>query len=487
MAGRILLLPVICALTFVAANAALASPRQVTIDSDGILSIAANPVGAQHRNGAGEPPAPEYRAFWVDAFHPGIKTPAQVDELIANAQRAHANTLIVQVRKRGDAYFNNTIEPRTMDPEVAPLPYDPLGYLIQQAHAANPPLEVHAWLNVYNVGTSSQVWQEHGAEWANRRPDGSTGAYLDPGHPEVNPYLHEIFLNVVRNYDVDGIHFDFVRYPEGGNWGYGPAAVQRFNDAFGRTGQPANDDPDWKQWRRDQVTEFVRSVYTDALAEKPLLKISAALIAFGAGPITEDDWSRTAAFNEVYQDWRSWLEEGILDLGVVMNYDREYSDLQRTWFNNWIEWEKDHQGIRSILTGVGAFLNYPEDAFAQIDRARQPSAQGNAVLGVALYSYASTNVYSTDDFYTNPALAAGLPRQPYTFSWDPDFLVMRAREFNNIFYGSLSQPSSYPDPSLGEIPTAPPFPDLAPVPVLPWKQNFNNNRPALAIADPHVP
>ena len=81
-----------------------------------------------------EPPAgpvAEYRAFWVDAFHPGIKTPQQVDALVLNAQRAHANALIVQVRRRGDAYFNRSIEPRTSDPEVAPLPYDPLGYLIE--------------------------------------------------------------------------------------------------------------------------------------------------------------------------------------------------------------------------------------------------------------------------------------------------------------------------------------------------------------------
>jgi uncharacterized lipoprotein YddW (UPF0748 family) len=424
---------------------------------------------AQQSGGGERSYAPEYRALWVDAFHPGIKTPAEVDELIANAKRSNLNALIVQVRRRGDAYFNNSIEPRTTDPQVAPLPYDPLGYLIQQAHAANPPLEVHAWMNVYNVGTMSQVWQQHAPEWANRRPDGSTGAYLDPGHPQVNAYLHEIVLSVVRNYDVDGIHFDFVRYPEGGNWGYSPAAVQSFNEAFGGTGPPANNDPDWKQWRRDRVTEFVRNVYTDALAEKPKLKISGALIAFGSGPIVEEDWLRSAAFNEVYQDWRSWLDEGILDLGVIMNYDREHRSLQQKWFNDWIEWDKNHQGNRGILVGVGGFLNYPEDALAQIGRVRQPSSQGNTVLGVALYSYASTNVYSNADFYTNPTLANGLPRQPYTFNWDPDFLAMRARDFNDFFYQALSQATSYPDPSLGEVSTTPPFPNPAPVPLLTWK------------------
>ncbi len=414
----------------------------------------------------GDPPVIEHRAFWVDAFHPGIKTPQQVDALILNAQRANANALIVQVRRRGDAYFNRSIEPRTLDPDVAPLPYDPLGYLIEQAHGADPPLEVHAWVNVYNVGTSSAVWQQHAAEWANRRPDGSTGdsAYLDPGHPEAADYLRGVILDLAQNYDIDGIHFDYVRYPEGGNWGYSPTAVERFNEAFGRDGQPAPDDPDWKQWRRDQVTEFVRNFYNEAKTLQPKLKISGALIAFGAGPANDADWFRTRTYDEVYQDWRGWLEEGILDFGVVMNYDREYSDLQRTWFNNWIEWEKDHQGSRCLLVGVAAYLNYPEDAFAQLQRAREASAQGNQVAGTAIYSYASTSVYGSDEFYLNRPLAEQLPRQPYTFSWDLEYLLLRARELNDWFYGALAEPSFYQDPALGEIQTSPPWAGPAAIP-----------------------
>lgn len=426
-------------------------------------------------------PVAEYRAFWVDAFHDGIKTPQQVDALVLNAQRANANALIVQVRRRGDAYFNRSIEPRTSDPEVAPLPYDPLGYLIEQAHGADPPLEVHAWVNVYNVGTLSQVWQQHSAEWANRRPNGSTAGYLDPGHPEVSAYLHDVFMDLVGNYDLDGIHFDYVRYPEGGDWGYSPVAVQRFNEAFGRTGLPAPDDPDWKQWRRDQVTGFVRDFYAEATALKPRLKASGALIAFGAGPVTDEDWLRTRTYDEVYQDWRAWLEEGILDFGVVMNYDREYSESQKRWFDNWIEWEKDHQGARRLLVGVAAYLNYPEDAFAQIERARAPSASGNQVAGMAVYAYASTSVYASDEFYGNPEAAGRLPRQPYTYNWDPQFLIARAREFNDWFYGALAEPSSYPDPALGEIETSPPWVGRACVPVLPWKeeQSGGNGRRAL--------
>src|SRR6478672_2377567 len=78
--------------------------------------------------------APELRAVWVDAFHDGFKTPQQVDELVAWARAANLNALFVQVRRRGDAYFSKSIEPRAEDPDFA-LGFDALQYLIERAHA----------------------------------------------------------------------------------------------------------------------------------------------------------------------------------------------------------------------------------------------------------------------------------------------------------------------------------------------------------------
>ena len=88
---------------------------------------------------------------------------------------------------------------------------------------------------------------------------------------------------------------------------------------------------------------------------------------------------------------------------------------------------------------------------------------------MAIYAYASTSVYASGELYGNPEAAGRLPRQPYTYNWDPQFLIARAREFNDWFYGALAEPSSYPDPALGEIETSPPWEDRACVPVLPWK------------------
>src|SRR3982074_247517 len=128
--------------------------------------------------------APRYRAMWVDAFNDGIKSRAQVEKLIADAHRANLNVLIVQVRKRGDAYFNRSHEPRALD-ITGSRGFDPLSYVIELAHASVPRIEVHAWLNTFFVGDTSGVYLMHGDAWANRTNDGTSGGYLDPAIPEV--------------------------------------------------------------------------------------------------------------------------------------------------------------------------------------------------------------------------------------------------------------------------------------------------------------
>jgi len=159
---------------------------------------------------------------------------------------------------------------------------------------------------------------------------------------------------------------------------------------------------------------------------------------------------------------------GYLDFGVPMNYDSDWNDLEQYWFGRWIDFEKDSGFGNRILTGVGAFLNYPEDTLAQIRRALAPSASGNRVLGIAIYSYGSTSVYGNADFYNNKDLAAGLPRQPYYGSISHrDPAAARAREFNHSFMTQLSRPDLYWDPMLGWIATKAVFTRAAAVPALP--------------------
>ena len=409
---------------------------------------------------------PEYRALWVDGFHQGFKSPKQVDTLIARAHKGNLNALFVQVRKRGDAYFQHGIEPLADDIAYPNHPsWDPLAYLIQKAHTANPPLQVHAWMNTFFVGQTSQVFQENGDQWGNLRFSGSNDGYgyLDPGVPAVRAYTQDVMTNVVHRYNVDGIHMDFVRYPDGGDWGYTQISLDLFNQATGRTGRPSPTDAAWQQWRRDQVTAFVHGLHDAIQKIRPRVKLSGALIAYGSGPASAADFQQTRTYNDVYQDWATWFRRGYLDLGVPMNYDRDSSPSQLKWFRAWTAWEKD-LALGHLLIGIGAFLNYPEDTITQIRSALAPSAAGNKPLGVVIYSYASTSVYGTDDFYLAPLDQGYLPRQPYAPNPDPQVLFDRALQFNEWFYTALSMPSTYLDPALGKVVTSPIFLKPAPIP-----------------------
>jgi len=408
---------------------------------------------------------PQYRALWVDAFHDGMKSPAQVEKLVADAHRANLNALIVQVRKAGDAYFNRSDEPRAAD-IIGPADFDPLAYVIKLGHAAVPRIEVHAWLNTFFAGESSQVYLRHGDVWGNRADDGSTSGYLDPGVPEVQTYTHKVFMDVAQNYDIDGLHMDFVRYP-GLGWGYTPESLSLYTLETGTQGVPWSGDERWQAWRRARVTGFVRDLHDDLKREHPNVKLSGALICFGGGPLTPADWPRTSAYSSVFQDWKDWLSKGYLDFGVPMNYDSDWSGLEKGWFERWLNFEKDSGFANRVVTGVGAFLNYPEETLAQINRALTPSARGNSILGIAIYSYGSTSVYGTDDFYGYPDLAAGLPRQPYSGGIkDQATLALRARTFNDWFMTQLAQPDYYRDVQRGWVPTAPVFSQPALVPIL---------------------
>src|SRR5260370_26132608 len=122
-----------------------------------------------------------------------------------------------------------------------------------------------------------------------------------------------------------------------------------------------------------------------------------------------------------------------------MKYESDWSCGERGWFDRWVAFEKDSGFANRVVTGMGAFLNYPEDSLSMIRRVLAPSARGNQVLGVAIYSYAATSVYGTSDFYNSADLYSGLPRQPYGRAvTTPAAMEALAHAFNPLFIPQLS-------------------------------------------------
>jgi|GEM_PF-6828913 len=177
-------------------------------------------------------------------------------------------------------------------------------------------------------------------------------------------------MEIVDNYDLDGIHFDFARYPSGG------LANDFSNFQFDPRGFADIDD-----WRRDNVTRFIRDASNRILAAKPWVKIGAAPV--GNYRKFDGAWPALWGYDDVYQDAREWLNAGYLDYIAPQTYfdigrDPEPGNMVDSpdfafLAHDWV----DGSPTRPVFTGIGLFKNVVnEEAAAQIDTSRAAGAQG---------------------------------------------------------------------------------------------------------------
>ncbi len=446
---------------------------------------------------AGVAGSDEFRALWVDAYRPGVKTRKQIDELVETAQAGNFNALVVQVRRRGNTFYPSAIDPWAPDADPS---FDALAYLIERAHAAG--IEVHAWattLAIWAGGTPpddpTHVFNVHGPaatgrdHWLMMAPScplescedwqwedwlqsgGWTDVigpptnpakweyYLDPGHPDAVEYTVAIYAELAANYDLDGLHLDRVRYPDYEydycqqdtqpwycqDWGYNETSVARFRL---QTGSDVPDPliPQWVQWRRDQVTALVRRIYLTVTAIKPQLQVSAALSAVGSAPFTDADWYARTPYIFQLQDWRGWLEEGILDLGLTMTYKNEQEIPQQ--FDNWILWQKDHQYERGVVVGTGLYWNTVPDSMSQWLEVRLPSPLGKYAWGISGYSYGT----SSNDGTPRRAFVNAAVSDVFTESASTPFIAWKDAPSLGHLMGTLAQTFACPGMNLDGYP-----------------------------------
>lgn len=344
-------------------------------------------------------PQGELRGLWVDGFGPGIKTPAEVSQLISDAKKLNMNAIFAQVGRRGDCYCNKAAMPRTEDPNVA-AGFDPLADLISKAHAEG--LQVHAWVittAIWRKDTppkaANHVFNTHGPNtkgrnnWLTIKADGTVRGgkdwYLDPGHPDAAEYIKNMYVSLAKNYELDGVQFDRVRYPDGNpangpiQWGYNTTALERFAAETGYKDRPQPGNVAWSKWRRQQINNLIRETALAVKTVRPGMSISAATITYGPGPSDDEPFQVLRPYTEVGQDWYSWVKNGYLDINVMMNYKRDFIKDQSVWFDQWNNYAAKlltkYPDVAQV-NGTALYLNGSKSSINQIKKTLRVGLSG---------------------------------------------------------------------------------------------------------------
>jgi uncharacterized lipoprotein YddW (UPF0748 family) len=347
--------------------------------------------------------AQEFRGIWVDAWGEGFKTPEQVSLLVDTAYANHFNALLVQVRKRGDAYYNSATEPKAHDIAAG---FDPLASLLTKAHAKG--IEVHAWLKLFEVRNTASpqpvaathVFAAH-PEWLTKHHDGvgplnGSEAQLDPGVPAVREYLKNVVTEIANKYEVDGIHLEGLIIP--GRYGYNDVSVAAFNAKNGRSGIPAYDDPEWCHWRRDNTTTLVADIHSAVMAARPKIKLSAAVYG-----------DKEIAYKHFSQDWPLWLSKGYLDAAVAMLYLPENNGQ----FHGAVEKAVACASGRHIYIGQGTWRASTDVSVRQIGTIRAKGAQGFVLFDYTALVSGSEGQKPLDSISPLLAIGASVPTMPW--------------------------------------------------------------------------
>lgn len=322
--------------------------------------------------------AAEVRGAWITSWDNGMFNAAEIDATVAATKKAGLNALFIEVRKFADAYYDSKIEP--LGANVAPG-FDPLAYTIKKAHAEG--IQVHAWVVVYRAwcgkkpGPSdpNHVVNKH-KDWVMLSSEGKNwageGMYLDPGVPEAREYIVSVFEDIAKRYNVDGIQYDYVRYP-GTDWGYSEAALKHYYADTGTSTKPSTKDPKWLQWKRDQVTALVKLAHDRIKAANPKIAISASTICYGS---SNPDFTKTSAYASVCQDWKMWMEQGLIDINIPMNYKPETSERSKKSFRDWTDNSGKWRGKGLAYQGIDADNQSAADMLRQIDYCRKAGQTG---------------------------------------------------------------------------------------------------------------
>lgn len=373
-------------------------------------------LGAPATPSDGAPAAPdEVRAIWV--LRSSLNTPASITALVRSAKDHGFNTLLVQVRGRGDAYYASGLEPRAAELARQPASFDPLGTVIAAAHETG--LRVHAWINLDLVSSAAdlpaardhliyqhpdwlmvprEIAQEIAkvdpaspgylgriARWTRAQSETIEGLYATPILRPSADHADAVVTDIARRYALDGIHLDYARYPSD-QFDYSRFSIAEFraemrpkldpavrkqldaDDADDLFAYPDRFPAEWKTFRQARLSALIARIRVDVRNVRP-----AALLTVAAAPDARE------AADLRLQDWRRWLEDGLVDAICPMAYTQEPAR-----FAEQIAAAREIAGGHAIWAGIGAYRLTPAQTIENIQTARR---LGTA--GFVLFSYDS--------------------------------------------------------------------------------------------------
>ncbi|HTN47102.1 MAG TPA: family 10 glycosylhydrolase [Flavipsychrobacter sp.] len=311
-------------------------------------------------------PKRELRAAWIATVSnidfpskQGLPSSQQQQEFmnrLDQLKRLGCNAVIVQIRPAADAFYASLYEPwsrfLTGKQGQPPFPYyDPLSFMIEQTHLRN--MEFHAWFNPYRALTDSKKNPNPPDHITRRHPDWiiSYGgkSYINPGEPAARDYVVNVIADVVKRYDIDGVHLDDYFYP------YRIAGVE-FGDykSYAQHGKGFSNKEDW---RRNNVDVFVEAMNMKIKQLKPYVKFGISPFGVWRNASKDPRGSETrggqTCYDDLYSDILLWLQHGWIDYVMPQLYWEHYHraapfEVLLPW------WEKNSYG-RHVYYGLGVY------------------------------------------------------------------------------------------------------------------------------------
>lgn len=311
-------------------------------------------------------PKAEMRGVWMATLlnidwpsSSNLSTREQKQEIISildHHQSLGINAIFLQVRPAGDAFYRTSLAPwskwLTGDQGKAPKPYyDPLKFWIEQCHSRG--MELHAWFNPFRAALNEDINLLHSTHMVRQQPDWFVyyggRIYFNPGLPQVREYLQSVIMEVVTNYNIDGVHFDDYFYPYKVNGKPFPD-----QQSFHQLGKGYHSIADW---RRNNISSFIRDLSEQIRAVKPTVRFG--ISPFGVWRNQDDDQmgSKTraghTAFDDLYADVLLWMKNGWIDYlapQIYWHIGFELADYQVL-----LDWWSRHSYGRHIYIGQSAY------------------------------------------------------------------------------------------------------------------------------------